>query len=615
MNEIANNEIINKIYKNDIHPIIIEKKLDYNNLDDKISTYIQQYLKPKVNILTNNSLLLNGKILEINVVREKIRNKEDMTDIFESLLWTHNTTLSTFYNIINNPEPEPETEPEPKPKPKPKLKFLSNRGVQFRYGVDSQYGDVIIVMKPGFFIGKKGNNGILPFDNNLITDYPIIMNIFNNFHFDPPVGFDKINKNTINEKLLGQAKMFTFRIKNENPTFYNGSECTNESWNNTWCNSQLHIFEDMGFENILKIYFPQWIKETNIINTNINSKYHEFISKIINNEYPILNNKVFYYGPANFNDNYAAFLKRDEKILDFYINLPVFDKVKYNDAITCRKMDYVGNSSSLCISEIAFIDLEKKFMNEIIDWEIKKQISEPENLNIYQIRSNYIELLEKYNYNYSNDNDWIFYTTKGFIKKDQLNPEKIWKLFFNVKREYIIQFFDLLLNILESEKITGKISIREQYLDNLFDPKLLLYFYSDDYPNQDIIKIIKIVVYKILANVSDRLVDTISCDCDINIKIDENKIVCGQSFTKKLNKLMYLGQGGFTESGRNLLVKGKNTPEEKEKALSEHFDGENFYKYIGVPDPFKEENIRDDYYKKYLKYKTKYFNLKNKINI
>ena len=134
--------------------------------------------------IDDNSLILNNKIFKIDDILLKIKNTENMENTFESLLWTHNMPLNIFYEIMSGTENR-------------FLKYFKkdykDKGLQFRYGVDSQYGEVIFVMKPGFYIGKKGENDEL---------YPNVQNIFKNIDLTTAKSktfslFDKENKKEI----------------------------------------------------------------------------------------------------------------------------------------------------------------------------------------------------------------------------------------------------------------------------------------------------------------------------------------------------------------------------------------------------------------------------------
>jgi hypothetical protein len=127
----------------------------------------------------------------------------------------------------------------------------SRRGLLFRYGVDSQYGEVIFIMKPGFFY-----------------KYSTRQTYFEHFFLKNKDGnYDRYSTTSIElkEKLKKDANMFSYRILNKEMrnavASFSGSECDSDTWNNSWCNMQMIMHEDVYFNDVLFVLLPEWIKE------------------------------------------------------------------------------------------------------------------------------------------------------------------------------------------------------------------------------------------------------------------------------------------------------------------------------------------------------------------
>ena len=285
-------------------------------------------------------------------------------------------------------------------------------------------------------------------------------------------------------------------------------------------------------------------------------------------------------------------------------------KKKFNspDKGTVRlKSPYIGflNSSNIFLSQLAFQNVENMYMNILLEQLQKKN-------NIIQQEfdeSKCIEMIKSFQCDVEIDSNWIFFFNNDI--RGQTNPRLLYKIFFNVKSKYITSFLKLLLDNLMPLPIFGKVtksyrlqkeeedfSDHQKYINWLKAPKLVLYFHDDSKSEQEMIDMIQNYVMVILSNISDELIYEISYDCYYSE--DLKKITCGQSFTLPINKLMFLSQGGYAESGRLDIVR------DNPLKLKDKFEGTNFYKYKDAIEfnlPF--------YKKKYLKYKNKYLKLKS----
>ena len=66
--------------------------------------------------------------------------------IINLLFFTHNTMVAVLYSMVNSPDAHFIRSTD-------QYGNLISRGAQFRYGVDSQYGGVVFVMKNNFWKG------------------------------------------------------------------------------------------------------------------------------------------------------------------------------------------------------------------------------------------------------------------------------------------------------------------------------------------------------------------------------------------------------------------------------------------------------------------------------
>ena len=213
---------------------------------------------------------------------ELVETKERHPGLFDELLWTHNMPLSVFYDIMVSDNDEFH-----------RLKATGDtddKRLFFRYGVDSQYGDVIFVMKPGFLY-RYGK-------------YDSMMNYF--FRDRWKIWYkDK----EVRQKLKKDANMFSYRImkkkwKNQY-TEYSGLECSNNEWINSWCNMQLELSTDVFFDDVLYVLLPEWINIDNctsgldeIIINNL-KKINEYNPELFAGQKANLYKKFKYYDTEN----------------------------------------------------------------------------------------------------------------------------------------------------------------------------------------------------------------------------------------------------------------------------------------------------------------------------
>ena len=190
------------------------------------------------------NLDIEQKKIQIDAEQKKIQEDSSIKpekNIFDELLWTHNMPLSIFYKILISSDD------------KDAVLRPSSKGLFFRYGVDSQYGEVIFIMKPGFFY--KYSTRQTYFEHLFLKNKDGITDRYWTTSIE------------IKEKLKKDANMFSYRILNKDTDLANilasfsGNECNSNTWNNSWCNMQMTMHEDVYFNDVLFVLLPEWIKE------------------------------------------------------------------------------------------------------------------------------------------------------------------------------------------------------------------------------------------------------------------------------------------------------------------------------------------------------------------
>lgn len=203
-------------------------------------------------------------------------------------------------------------------------------------------------------------------------------------------------------------------------------------------------------------------------------------------------------------------------------------------------------------------------------------------------------LFTKYGYRSYFDGIWQFFE-KGVVNTS-VNPDASnqWKVFFNPKKLYFFSVLEIIIKTLKDQPgVLGKIIqnpfiVRKSdvpVIDDPHEPKMLLYFI--DTTSKLAKERLRRNIELILEQIPPNQIDEISLPCSKKIREGVMVETCGQSFTKQLNRLIYYGQGGYSETSRKALfgqaqIKGQKVTD----LLKTTYDGENYYKYISETDPF-----------------------------
>lgn len=286
-------------------------------------------------------------------IRRMISREENIAGVFRRLLFTHNTPYSTLLRMLSNEYKQNVRCCDENGTP-------IGRGAQFRHGLDSQYGDVIFIMKPErkWWMNKTG----VDVDGHKRSS-PNLGRFFSKKH---PILDYKTDKRSIEKALEQEALMFTFRNKKLRG---DGTECeVSPTPNLTWCFSQLHLGENIGFSHVYKILVPRWIIDNSP--TMLDGKDREglkILKKILKGTYESnISDKLVLYGPSTINKFYD-YISPTMEFMEKLIFYPGFSRKRNKITHTTRDPEELGSSSILSLSGEAYRQAEKIYFNAMVD--------------------------------------------------------------------------------------------------------------------------------------------------------------------------------------------------------------------------------------------------------
>lgn len=284
----------------------------------------------------------------VGALRMKIKKGEDVIGSFDELLFTHNIPLPRFTQMV---------------KTGPVGLVHTNNGAQFRYGIDSQYGEIIFVMDKDFL-----NSFVKYLDCKLTMDGIKCLPSSSN----KPVFWNPLVEHKV-LTLEETAEKFTFR-----PTdfFGTGYECdlgaAEATHRPTWCNQQVHIDETVPLSFVSKVLVPNYLfRDEAAIKVMVEKNKFDIrdlntMTRLPNGDINPLQGKVVRYGPDKANDHYSYISLAGFNNFDLFYefldpSVYIFGSKKPN---TIRGSP---SSSRIFISPEAFLDAEKVYMNLLID--------------------------------------------------------------------------------------------------------------------------------------------------------------------------------------------------------------------------------------------------------
>lgn len=274
---------------------------------------------------------------------------------FSWLLWTHNTSMDTGIKMMSGEYTNIKCCTSSNIGKK-----IKGRGAQFRWGLDSQYGDFKIIMRPDFW--RKYNKGVDPFTQE-ITSSPKFVDFWDG----------KVMSFAQAEKLLkNQASKYTYRSKSGHPGQFNLCD-KNEREMYTWCNIQLHIGENVEFEDIAFVLVPAFLENNSDISKYNTLEYTP--GTTIANPFK---NKLIFAGSDNI-ENYYEWVKDSvvhpniEEYFRFFGNISTSEDElqlsSYDSMVLAVKLGMLrdprihGSSSRFAMNLDSFRAEEKEYIN------------------------------------------------------------------------------------------------------------------------------------------------------------------------------------------------------------------------------------------------------------
>lgn len=280
----------------------------------------------------------------------KIESAQDTKGLFHKLLFTHNTKIVTLIDMLLG-----------------KITYLRaiengtpvGRGLQFRYGLDSQYGEVKLIMKPDFELSC--NVGVHPkmTGRQSLIQKRIYATVFADEHGDWEYYDD------FDDKFRDEAFKYTFRQYSELP---GTTDCWRTSLPPSWCNLQLHLGCNIDFDSILAIIVPGYLKDHCL---QIKDRIIFFDDLVEKTRISSLKHKII-YSTYTSPDKYYSFLAPHLKTIPYYQNLFAdYPNIKTDvksavSGNTYRNPEPYNNSSTMSTALNIFTEEEKIYMRFIL---------------------------------------------------------------------------------------------------------------------------------------------------------------------------------------------------------------------------------------------------------
>ena len=291
--------------------------------------------------------------------------------VVKSLFFTHNTLISILYTMMMSTDSRYIRSLD-------LTGNLINRGAQFRNGLDSQYGDVVFVMKDNFWLNLNGSH----YHTRHVTERVI----FGHFYKRDFIEFStEANRNLINRWLEKDARFYDFRPETNG---LNGKECKRRQWNVSWCNLQIHLGQNVDFSYVEKMYVPAWLLHDTATLAQIEAGgvNTTFLKLLVSNNLPRyatgdhaanpLNGLFHLYGPSLARDHYHRIEKERGKMKASEITTLIYTPiVPLNESYRIQTHRRSSSSSIISLHERAFIDLQIKYMADLVKNNMTKYVS------------------------------------------------------------------------------------------------------------------------------------------------------------------------------------------------------------------------------------------------
>jgi hypothetical protein len=213
------------------------------------------------------------------------------------------------------------------------------------------------------------------FDTKRMKPSPVIGRLYQS-NFDM---YDEKNIADIDARLKEDANNFDFRKRADDNT---GGECLendSKKWGYTWCNNQLHLGDNVGFENVEAVLAPRWIVDNPLALAQVSDVDDDLLRRMVTNRMPtfpdgtanLLNGKFVLYGTTDPDATYGYMWqtpmpfdpKAPELFRQYY---PWLALERHNQRRSTFRKPYGGSSARLALSEDAFEDVEKIYMGMLV---------------------------------------------------------------------------------------------------------------------------------------------------------------------------------------------------------------------------------------------------------
>lgn len=223
------------------------------------------------------------------------------------------------------------------------------------------------------------------------------------------------------------------------------------------------------------------------------------------------------------------------------------------------------------------------------------------------------EIIKKHDAKFSQEMYWLHFSynpankpSRDYSASGYESARTLWKVFLNPKKDYFAHVFERVFEMAKKYGLLldGKINIQARSLKASIhdpcEPKFVIYFRES---TSELTKIkLKEFIDLVEQEFSRAEIQEMGCDQGTRevwvekssepLRYEKKEALqWGPSFTKMRNKLIYFSQGGFSESGRDALVRFDFDAEK----MNELFEGVNFYRYKNETDPFGDVELRDSY--------------------
>jgi hypothetical protein len=205
-------------------------------------------------------------------------------------------------------------------------------GIQFRHGLDSQYGEIKLIMKPGFEKGKKGVSVDSSYHHEpKFQPYPNYFKFYENQSYTG----EKLQKQMDSEARMKKRSPRSAKFSSKDPSYPYGPQCVGKEKNYSWCNIQLHLGSDVPFTDVAAVLVPRFLLYLPEEHFSFHGlPIHEILylvhySKVLHGKPNPFYHKLHFVGPKNYNDYYAYIepigMRIDDQD-DFYEQLILYNQ-------------------------------------------------------------------------------------------------------------------------------------------------------------------------------------------------------------------------------------------------------------------------------------------------